>query len=100
MKRGRLQCKDIPDEPILRFLAQHQGQWATWFPPTPRSRMPSVWGCFPEGTPEKLVVAKMASLIRRGLSGGCECGCRGDYEITDKGLALIGEPRTQQYGGY
>jgi len=25
---------------------------------------------------------------------GAPCGCRGDFEITDKGLAQIGEART------
>ena len=49
---------------------------------------------------EKIWLAKMKSMIRRGLSGGCDCGCRGDYEITDKGLELIGEKRTKQYNGY
>ena len=28
------------------------------------------------------------------LVTGCDCGCRGDYEITDKGLEIIGAKRT------
>ena len=51
--------------------------------------MPSVARAMPEGTPEKLRIAKMAILIKRGLVDGCPCGCRGDYEITDKGIAAI-----------
>jgi hypothetical protein len=37
--------------------------------------------------PWKVVRAKVASLIRRGIMGGCTCGCRGDYEIAGEGLA-------------
>ena len=33
--------------------------------------------------------AKMRALIRRGLVEGCECGCRGDFVLTDKGRALL-----------
>ncbi len=48
----------------------------------------------------KLQRAKMTMLMNRGLIGGCDCGCRGDYEITNKGLALIGVERTKPYSGY
>ena len=54
----------------------------------------------PREIPYKLRLAKMRGLIKRGLSGGCDCGCRGDFEITDKGLALIGEQRIFDYTGY
>lgn len=85
----RLQCKDIPDEPILRFLdGPHVGWyvpgWATWqggdpLPPN------SVLRAMPPGTPEKLARAKMARLIDRGWVDGCSCGCRGDYRLTEPG---------------
>jgi len=29
----------------------------------------------------KLVLSKLRSMIRRGVIGGCGCGCRGDFEI-------------------
>lgn len=29
--------------------------------------------------PEKVVRAKLKSLIRRKVIDGCDCGCRGDY---------------------
>jgi hypothetical protein len=82
MKRGQLQAKDIPDEPILAFLAGPSDGWpvcgwATSFPGFPNS----VQNAMPPGVPEKLARAKMASLIRRGLVHGCACGCRGDYRI-------------------
>lgn len=97
MKRGRSQCKDISTTAVLEFLAQHQGKWATW---GEGHSMPTIRDSMPEGTPPKLQLAKMRQLMRSGLSGGCPCGCRGDFEITDKGLALIGQPRMRPYTGY
>jgi hypothetical protein len=91
-----MQCKDIPDGPILDFL--------TRIPPyedgTPRSWATSYWSedfkpdssvgnAMPAGTPQKLIIAKMRQMIRRGVVDGCTCGCRGDFEITDKGRAEI-----------
>jgi len=75
-----MQCKDIPNEPILHFLAQHGGIGCT------------VWDCIPampDGVIGKLATAKMGRLIRRGLIDGCICGCRGDFELTDKGRMAI-----------
>ena len=92
-----MKCKDIPDADVLRFLAQHQGEWSTW---GDWSSWPTVQDAMPPGTPAKLQVAKMRMLQNRGLVDGCGCGCRGDFEITDKGLALIGAPRTKPYSGY
>ena len=91
------QCKDIDTDKILQFLAQHQGEWST------HGRgysMPTVQDAMPPNTPEKLQHAKMRQLHKRGLVGGCTCGCRGDWEITDEGLAFIGVPRTTRYSGY
>lgn len=81
----KLQCKHIPDKPILEFLAKTPGKWHNRF----FGNELDVTRVFPPNTPEKLVLAKMAMLIRRGLVDGCTCGCRGDFEITDKGLALV-----------
>lgn len=39
--------------------------------------------------PPKVIAAKMASLIRRGLVSGCACGCRGDFQITGKGREML-----------
>jgi hypothetical protein len=84
-----MQCKDIPDEPILRFVASHGGKWCNWYfgdECDVRRAMPLGFD-----TPDNLVVAKMARLIQRGLLGGCPCGCRGDYEMTQKGEAYLCE---------
>lgn len=84
MKAGRMQAKDVPDEPVLAFLAVlpahadgSERRWATWGP----GYAHSVANAMPEGTPEKVQLAKMAALIRRGLVDGCTCGCRGDFEL-------------------
>jgi hypothetical protein len=105
-----MKASDIPDKLVLEYLAKHQGCWSCLFglrfypgdsvvdrnlPFDERGEM-----IVPPGTPDKVMHAKMKSLYRRGLVGGCDCGCRGDWEITDKGLALIGQPRTKEYSGY
>jgi hypothetical protein len=36
------------------------------------------------GVPEKVVLAKGRKLIRRGMLGGCWCGCRGDWSRVQK----------------
>ena len=79
------QCKDIPDRPILEFLLSHKGKWCNWYFGDERD----VHLAMPESTPDKLVLAKMRMLIRRGVVTGCSCGCRGDFEITEKGEALL-----------
>lgn len=81
-----MQCKDIPDLPVLEFLSRNPGSWHNWFGDEYEN---SVTHAMPAETPSKLVRAKMKSLIRRGLVEGCTCGCRGDYEITSKGWLFL-----------
>ncbi len=96
-------CGHIPDAAILEFLAKHQGKWSTHgnqhFLMNGQKGMPTVQDAMPLAV-FKLQLAKMRKLWKRGLIGGCPCGCRGDWEITDKGLALIDQPRTAPYSGY
>lgn len=86
-----MQCKDIPDRPILEFLAdparyeQSPTGWANWCFEDEHD----VTQACPDGTPSKLVLAKMRQMIRRGVVDGCPCGCRGDFVITEKGRAEI-----------
>lgn len=75
-----MKCSDIPSDPILRFLS-NLDRSSTSFPGHPHSIAISM----PAGLPEKLVLAKMRGLIRRGLVSGCACGCRGDFKLTEKG---------------
>lgn len=91
-----MKTSDIPDKPILEFLADHQGQWATW---GKGHSMPTVQDVMGD-VPDKLQLAKMSRLLKRGFVGGCDCGCRGDWEITDLGLRFIGRTRTAPYTGY
>ena len=86
-----MQCKDIPDMPILRFLDQCRDgdspRWATWG--DGHGVMPTVQDAMPPGTPEKLQLAKMSRLMRRGLVVGCDCGCRGDFELSGAGIREV-----------
>ena len=87
--KKELQCKHIPERPILEFLLQykHKGVLCTWYDDKSESHRPknSVVNAVPPGTPAKLVHAKMCQLINRGVVKGCRCGCRGNFEITKKG---------------
>lgn len=94
---------DIPDKDVLEYLAKYQGRWTCLWNGYFKEKDPSVpdvYYSMPEGTPSKVALAKMKSLYKRGLIGGCPCGCRGDFEITDKGLERIGQTRTAEYTGY
>jgi hypothetical protein len=51
---------------------------------------PGQWACEWEvtgllGAPRKVVLAKARKLIKRGLLGGCGCGCRGDWHVLAPG---------------
>lgn len=86
----RLQCKHIPDRPILEFLRSLNGEWANW---SSFGDDNSVRRAMPAGTPCLLVIAKMRQMMHRGVVDGCPCGCRGDFVITAKGLSEIGGKR-------
>ncbi len=90
-----MQCKDIPTGPILEFLfalfvlGDHSATW----------EKDDVYGTsvrqvMPQGTPSRLIHAKMRKLVYKGLISGCTCGCMGNFYITDKGRwRLRGEGR-------
>jgi hypothetical protein len=95
------QSKDIPVEPILKHLFKFnnphkkcgeycnpQGHWCLRFIDENPSR---IHNAFPDKdqTPEALILSKMKKLIKQNLVSGCPCGCRGDFEITNKGKELI-----------
>lgn len=99
----RLQCKDIPDLPILEFLSSLRDpalpcncKWAThgkgYSMPTVNDAMPMV-----NDTNWKLAPAKMNQLIKRGLvDGDRDLQTRGDYMITQKGLEYLQEQKNIQ----
>ncbi|QQV92673.1 hypothetical protein SEA_PSYCHO_71 [Mycobacterium phage Psycho] len=41
------------------------------------------------GAPWKVVIAKFRRVNGRGLVDGCDCGCRGDWELTEKGRRVL-----------
>lgn len=90
-KITQIQCKDIDERPILEFLLkryeEHLG-WASCFGDEFEN---SVTHAMPKDIPFKVVVRKMAKMIAKGLVDGCGCGCRGDYEITQKGKDSLNE---------
>jgi len=72
-----MQCKDIDENRILEYLRN-----------LPKGISAMLWDseysvvkAFPEGTPEKIIMAKMKQMIKKGLVDGCACGCRGDFTI-------------------
>lgn len=82
-----MQCKDIPTLPILEFVANHGGigcNWDWYSERCVRIAMPDGWEL-----PDNLVLAKMRNLIAKGYIDGCDCGCRGDFEITEKGKQYL-----------
>ena len=83
-----MQCKDISTEKILEWLNNRRINkkiWACWFDGFENS----IGQCMPEDVPDKLKIVKMSNLIDKGLVDGCGCGCRGDYEITEKGIEFF-----------
>lgn len=80
-----MQAKDVPDLPVLQWLAGRGLHFSTWcdWPET------SVLAAMPPGTPPKVALAKMRRLIARGLVTGCGCGCRGDFQLSKKGREAV-----------
>lgn len=90
---------------VLHYLADKQGTWTClwerYFEENPKYvNQTDVSYAFPKDYPVILQRTIMRRLYRKGLVGGCDCGCRGDFEITDKGLELIGLKRYTKYTGY
>lgn len=80
-------CKEISGLGILIFLSNHQSVFSTHGDGSyAGGSIPSVEEAMPKGTPERLQIAKMKTLVRKGLVDGCGCGCRGDWQITRKGI--------------
>jgi len=82
-----MQCKDIDETRILEFIRVNGT--STHFYANGKGSMPCVLDAMPVGVVEKLAAAKMSQMIKRGTVSGCCCGCRGDYEITEKGLERL-----------
>lgn len=66
-----MQVKDIQDEPILSIIDRIRAE---------KNRCSFTDDFDALAIPRKLMLAKMANMIRRKLITGCTCGCRGDFE--------------------
>jgi hypothetical protein len=99
MKNGRWQAKDIDDAFFLRCV-----EWGSMQPHLPlpwATSNDSPWTIFPHWVlrwhldclmpifPPEVILAKASALMRRGLLDGCDCGCRGDFELTQKGRDFL-----------
>lgn len=82
-----MQTKDMDKIAVLQRIADIQltGRSATVFSGFENS----IGTAMPDGTPEKLQLAVMKNLIRKGLVDGCCCGCRGDFLLTEKGTLKL-----------
>jgi hypothetical protein len=72
MKRGRLQAKDLPEDELVAALRRVRQPWGT-------STFYDLQDALP-AYPPKVLLAKLAALVRRGVLDGCACGCRGDFQ--------------------
>lgn len=82
MSGRRPQAKDVGDAEFLAVvdrLATTDRPWVMRW---------QVEDEYPD-LPWKVLLAKARTLIRRGLLGGCACGCRGDYVVTPAGHAFL-----------
>ena len=92
------QCKDIDTIALLERIwdINRAGHWAFrfWLDSGGNERCPFDGPDLLLGhsVPDKLFLAKMRNLFAKGLVRGCDCGCRGDYVVTEKGCDLIGRP--------
>ncbi|MBV1940841.1 hypothetical protein KUF83_30365 [Streptomyces sp. BV286] len=81
----RMQCKDIPDEAMCDAVRRVP-------PPSRPGAAPwrMAWDVQAAleaeigPVPDKLFLAKIRKLFAKRLLGGCDCGCRGDYHLTEE----------------
>jgi hypothetical protein len=59
---------------------------ATWFDIAEENSLLRV---MPPVVDDALMLAKMRLLCKKGYVLGCYCGCRGDFEITAKGIVQL-----------
>jgi hypothetical protein len=78
----RMQCKDIPDEAFIdavrRTPGTASGNWRM------RWNVQDALEFIVGPVPENLFLAKARRLFAKGLLGGCDCGCRGDYHFPEE----------------
>lgn len=71
--------RKVSEAGILAVLRRNPGAWHThWLV---NGEMPRVYDPAWPDAPEKLVLARLRAMERKGLVTGCGCGCRGDWTI-------------------
>lgn len=82
-----MKASNLPTKNILDFLNTTEYRKICSF----NGFENSIHNAFQEGSipPTKVILAKMNKLIKQGLVGGCACGCRGDFFITDEGIKWL-----------
>ncbi len=82
-----IQAKDIDEDVLLAYLRRAPGEWHFHLDPRKRDMgdptdFRFLHNAFPGvEIPEKVLHAKLSSMLRRGLIHGCSCGCRGDWHV-------------------
>lgn len=88
---------------VLDYLYERQAEWTCLWDfcfEGKEDDVSDVSYAMPRNWTPRRRLALMRVLCRNGLVGGCDCGCRGDFEITDQGLELINKPRLKEYSRY
>lgn len=86
-----MKAADIPDDAMLRVIASPSRFHREGSVPPDAPNWWSRWDLdeqFPT-VPAKIVLAKVRQLMKRGFVAGCDCGCRGDFEVTDAGRTFL-----------
>lgn len=69
-----VQAKNLPDELLIRIIQQFSDE-------TGVGTFLGVIQFELEPVPPKVVLAKLKSMVKRGILTGCTCGCRGDFTV-------------------
>ncbi|MEU6632883.1 hypothetical protein ABZ905_32055 [Streptomyces parvus] len=83
----RMQCKDIPDAALCEAVRLTPAPPPATGNPAPWRMAWDVHATLEKTTgpvPDRLFLAKVRRLFAKGLLGGCDCGCRGDYHLTEE----------------
>ena len=84
-----MQAKNITDDAMITAIHTAQARLARDQPYWASKDSTAVWAPLwyveeaVSGAPPKVVLAKLRSMVKRGLILGCACGCRGDFRFED-----------------
>lgn len=81
----RIQAKHVPEDEVLRWVFHENANMRLACRWRDYGNMPDSLRVFPD----KVLLARLRSMRRRGLIEGCCCGCRGDFELTKKGQGAL-----------